>query len=89
MPTSAPKFSLREFHHGYLGIALLVAGHRSPLLLALGTILLADDALQHLAEALLKVPSPSPLHLLGSWCYLRWAWYRKLNNFLDKLFGKR
>jgi hypothetical protein len=64
---------VREWHHGYYGAAIVAVQSvaRGPIWLAwLGLLLLADDAVQHIAEAFGVVPRTAdftPIHRLGAW----------------------
>lgn len=64
---------LGEFHHGYIGAVLLVAAlllDAPVVFMWLGIALLADDDVQHVAEAVGLVPRMAdftPIHKLGAW----------------------
>lgn len=84
--------SVREFHHGYLGDALVLISFvfGGTLLALVGVTLRADDTYEHVKQAWLGEPLfESPLHKL----YGKYLWpikiVQKLNAWLDKKFGKK
>jgi len=88
------RFKVREVHHGYLGIILMVLSLLMPLWAAmptfiLGLYLLIDDCYQHARQV--KEFNPcyhSPVHRF-IYDYLKLydrAWFRALNKFADFLF---
>lgn len=68
---------VEELHHGYYGLAicLLAFGITGPhWLWALGLLLLLDDDVQHVSQALGLVPRMAdftPIHKLGAWIVSR------------------
>ena len=82
---------VREFHHGYLGDALVLIGFFVvPLLAFIGIVLRADDTYEHVRQAWFGEPLfESPLHKL----YGKYLWslpfIQKLNAWLDSKFGKK
>jgi len=76
-------FNAAEWHHGYLGLVLILLGwgFGAWWLWAPGLVLVADDAAQHFLGV-----DPSPIHQL----YARYLWplpfVRRLNRWLDGLF---
>ena len=79
-----------EWHHGFLGLGLVLGGIvlDSLVLETIGITLLVDDAWQHHRKQ--KVPEYlSPLNLL--WCKIatKYPWTLKVGAALDWLCGKR
>lgn len=84
------ELSFRQWHHGYLGILLILLSFLvgGLLMRSLGAILILDDALEHTVQALTKTDWQSPLRRLYGVFYRRWAWLRAMNAWLDRRFGK-
>src|SRR5438445_6245540 len=83
------ELSLKQWHHGYLGIALALIGalNSKTLFVVLGLILLVDDVVQHAVQYITQTEWHSPLHRLYAWVYARVALVRRVNNWLDTLFS--
>lgn len=70
---------LREWHHGYYGIAAALVGVWASLsfLVWIGLVLLIDDDVQHVWEAIVKLSGHvppgdfTPIHRIGSWLLSR------------------
>ena len=90
-PKPHPDIYLDEFHHGYLGDALVILGWATSTwwLILPGVLLRLDDTVQHVAQ--LDNPRfDSPIHALYvDEIYWRYAWVRKLNAWLDRRFGAK
>jgi len=83
------ELNLKQWHHGYLGIALCLIGilGSRTLFVVLGLILLIDDVVQHAVQYITRTEWASPLHRAYSWVYGRVALVRRVNNWLDTLFS--
>ena len=88
---------LREWHHGYLGILMMLMGMvwwvlaPSPwalVLMAAGGLILSDDAYQHDRQSNGDPTYLSPLHRAFGWFYARLRWLRALTEWLDVRFGR-
>jgi len=78
----------REMHHAYLGVALALIGLAFDwrALAWAGVAILADDSVQHAAQRWWLGPQSrlSLLHRLYGKTLYRWAWVRRLNEWLDR-----
>lgn len=79
-----------EWHHGYYGVALLIlsAALHSPWIAVVGLILLLDDTVQHVVEAVGIVPRMAdftPIHKLGA--YLMGMDWKKQGMWLPLAIG--
>jgi len=89
--------SQRGFHHGYLGLFILLTGflaiwldqHLAIGLLAIGAILFLDDTVQHMIGVYYNSEYKSLLHKLYGKLLYRYKWVQILNKLFDKLFGRR
>lgn len=86
------ELTLRAWHHGYLGILIIALGlwlHWPWWVIAKGATLLLDDLLQHTVQIITKNPNwQSPLKRLYGWVYARVPLVRRVNAWLDSLFGR-
>lgn len=81
------ELSFKQWHHGYLGIALCLIGglgHKT-LFLVLGGILVIDDVLEHSVQFVTKSEWHSPLRRLYTIFYVRIGWVRAVNAWLDRV----
>ena len=81
-------FTFREWHHGYLGLLLVLLGvwlHAS-WLTVLGAVVVLDDTVQHIVETTMHRPWRSPLHRLYAATLWRLPLVQRLNRWLDGLF---
>ena len=83
------ELTLRQWHHGYLGIALCIVGSLAnrTLFVVLGFILVIDDVLEHTVQYFTQTEWQSPLRRLYGLVYARSAVVRRVNGWLDRLFG--
>src|SRR5258705_11633504 len=88
----SPVVVIKEFHHGYIGDALVLLSFLfGGILLALvGLAFRLDDTYQHVRQAWFNEPLfESPLHKF----YAKFLWplpiVQKLNAWLDSKFGKK
>ena len=81
------ELNWKQFHHGYLGAAAIVIGlvFGKSMLLIGGIYVLHDDLSQHLIQWATKSEYQSPLKILYGYFYRKWAWVRKVNEWLDNL----
>lgn len=86
---------MKEWHHGYLGMAMILIGFllvlggkfivAALIIIILGLLIFLDDLWQEI-EKLNNPDFRSPLHVF---IYsLRWKWINNLSAWFDKLFGK-
>ena len=89
--------TLREWHHGYLGLAgcavALPVGFVVPILgfplWAVSFLVLLDDCVQHYEQTHGHPDYQSPLHSLYANLYARWPALRAVGRLLDRLCGKK
>lgn len=84
----------RQAHHGYWGLALVLAGFACVLagwywlgvaMMAAGNVVLADDTVQHAVQRFGERPEwKSPGHRAYGWAWRRWAWVRAVNEWADR-----
>ncbi len=89
--------SMKGFHHGYLGLLILYIGFVMiwfadhwfcPVLTGTaGLFIFIDDFYQHI-KGRSHPDYKSPLHRLYGLVYCRVKWLRRLNAFVDSIFGK-
>lgn len=81
------ELNLKQWHHGYLGAALICVGGLShkKLFLIVGLVLLLDDVLEHSVQFVTKKEWYSPLRRLYGVFYVRIAWLRSFNAWLDRV----
>lgn len=83
-------FNLFEFHHAYLGAALVAIGWhlRSPVIMLAGLVLTLDDLAQHLVHTYGDDPDcRSPLHHVFAWTLWRVPGVPAVTRFLDAWWG--
>lgn len=83
-------FNLIEFHHAYLGAALVAVGWRlnSPGIQLAGVVLTLDDLAQHLVHTYGDDPDyRSPLHRVFAWTLWRVPGIPAVTRFLDAWWG--
>ena len=85
MVGTAKLNKVHEWHHGYLGLGLVILALvlSSVVVMGIGTVLLLDDAWQHHRQQTVS-EYLSPLHRLYLVLYTRWPWLRKVGEWLDK-----
>lgn len=81
----------RETHHYYYGALVLTLGLvlGQNVLVALGSLVCLDDALEHVLERLSGRPGLSILLWLYQRTLARIPLVRRVNTYLDRLAGKR
>lgn len=86
---------MKGFHHFYLGLVLSLAAFwgmlRSgsalfPVIFFVSLLIMIDDFIQHWIQKTTK-DYLSPLHLLYAETLYKIKFIRKLNEFIDKIFG--
>ena len=82
------ELTFKQWHHGYLGLLLIAYGlvQEVPLFVVTGSILVADDLLQHSVQYLTQTEWQSPLRRLYGLVYAKSAVVRAVNRWLDELF---
>lgn len=82
------ELSFRQWHHGYLGILLILVSFwfGGNLMRILGGIFILDDGLEHFIQWRTQTEWQSPLRRLYGIFYRRWAWLRAVNAWLDQRF---
>lgn len=88
---SDTELTLRAWHHGYLGILIAGLGlalHWSKWIVAVGLVILLDDIVEHSVQLITHNTGwQSPLKRLYGWFYVRVPLLRRVNAWLDSLFG--
>jgi hypothetical protein len=84
---SYKKFNPREWHHGYLGIALCIislfmSGWAAFITGLIGGFIFSDDVVY-------EIKGWSLLHTAYSYFYHKHEWIRDVNRWFDNLFGKK
>ena len=84
---SYKKFNPKEWHHGYLGIALMIIslslkGWAHWIVMLLGFFIFWDDVWY-------EIRGWSILHTAYSHLYHKHEWIRDINRWFDNLFGRK
>lgn len=84
------ELSLKQWHHGYLGLLLIAGGlgFKAPRIVwIVGVIIVCDDLLEHAVQYITQTEWYSPLRRLYGYVYARSALIRGVNAWLDRLFA--